>query len=337
MGLDVKVKIDISKVPGKAGFGVPLIFAGKGTAVDYKECNSLAEISTAGFASTTEVYKTAELLFMQDDAPKTVAVCSTTDNVKTWLSDPDNVAKGWRQLIVTSLGTEGESTIAEIISTVETLDGKMFFASLDVDDTTSITKSGIKRSVLFYCTDANDTPYNNPVAALVGATAGKAAGSINYKNTILKGITPQNLTDSEITAIHAKGGITFVTKAGDNVTSEGKTAGGEYIDIVDSEDYIILQLGYQTQKLLNSVPKVPYDNNGIALLESIAVNVMKDAYNKGIIATNEDGTPAYFVNYAMRENTSETDRAERKYLGGQFSFKLAGAINEVEITGEIII
>ena len=111
--------------------------AGKGTAVDYKECNSLAEISTAGFASTTEVYKTAELLFMQDDAPKTVAVCSTTDNVKTWLSDPDNVAKGWRQLIVTSLGTEGESTIAEIISTVETLDGKMFFASLDVDDTTT--------------------------------------------------------------------------------------------------------------------------------------------------------------------------------------------------------
>jgi hypothetical protein len=81
--------------------------------------------------------------------------------------------------------------------------------------------------------------------------------------------------------------------------------------------------------------KVPYDNNGIAVLESVAVNVMKDAYNKGMIAANEDGTPAYTIDYAMREDTSEEDRAARKYLGGQFSFKLAGAVHTVEITGEI--
>ena len=64
---------------------------------------------------------------------------------------------------------------------------------------------------------------------------------------------------------------------------------------------------------------------------------MKDAYNKGMIATNEDGSAAYTVDYAMRENTEPADRAARKYLGGQFSFALAGAIHEVEITGEIII
>ena len=173
------------------------------------------------------------------------------------------------------------------------------------------------------------------IAALVGEAAGREVGSFTYKNLVLKGIEPEDLSDAEITAITTANGITFVTKAGDNVTTEGKAMSGEYIDIIDSKDYVISNLEYQTQKMLNTMGKIPYDNNGIAVLESAAVNVMNDAYNKGIIATNEDGTPGYSVDYATREETDENDRVIRKYAGGNFSFKLAGAIHEVEITGEI--
>jgi hypothetical protein len=152
---------------------------------------------------------------------------------------------------------------------------------------------------------------------------------------VLKGIAAQELTDVEVEAIHEKGGITFITKAGDNVTSEGKLAGGEYIDVIDSEDYIIQQLAYKTQKILNNAAKVPYDNNGIAMLESVAVDVLQGAYNDGMIATKEDGSPDYSVSYALREDTTEANRAARKYLGGTFSFALAGAIHYVEISGTI--
>ena len=173
------------------------------------------------------------------------------------------------------------------------------------------------------------------VAALVGEASGRDVGTFTYKNLILKGIEPEDLSDTEIDAITAANGIAFVTKAGDNVTTEGKAMSGEYIDIVDSKDYVISNLEYQTQKMLNTMGKIPYDNNGIAVLESAAVNVMNDAYNKGIIATNDDGTPGYSVDYATREETDEADRAARKYLGGHFSFKLAGAVHMVEISGEI--
>lgn len=335
MALDVKVKIDLVKPVGKAGFGIPLILEEKATtAKSYTECRSLAEVVTAGFATSTKTYKAANLIFMQENAPEKIAVCATTDNTSTWLSNVDNTGKDWRQLIVVS-ESETPISVSEIMTKIETLQNKMYFADLETDDSTSLTVSGINRTVLFYCDSTADYP--SPVSALVGATAGLDAGSFTYKNMILKGIAPQQLTDTEITAIHTKGGITFVTKAGDNVTTEGKTAGGEYIDIIDSEDYIISNLEYQTQKTLNTMNKIPYDNNGIAVLESVAVNVMKDAYNKGIIATNDDGTPAYSVDYAMREDTSAEDRTARKYLGGKFSFKLAGAIHEVEITGEIIV
>ena len=331
--LDVKVKIDLTKPVGKVGFGIPLIIEDTATkAIAYTECVSLADVKAAGFSDTSKVYKAVATMLMQDNAPAKFAVCAASGTVAAWLGDVNNIAKDWRQLIVVS---EKDVDIASIMTAVEATDNKMYFADVEATDETAYTVSGINRTLLFYCGATADHPA--PVAALVGATAGLAAGSFTYKNIILKGIAPQNLTATQIEAIHSKGGITFVTKAGDNVTSEGIVAGGEYADIIDSKDYIISNLEYKTQKLLNSMDKIPYDNNGIAILESAAISVMKDAYNNGIIATNEDGTPAYSVNYLTRENTSDADRVARKYVGGQFSFTLAGAIHEVEVTGEIII
>ena len=335
MAYDVKVKIDLAKPIGKVGFGVPLIlleYAEK--AVEYVEVSTLAEVADAGFATATDVYKAAQLIFAQKNAPKYIALCAVAGSAPDALADAALISKGWRQLIVvTSADAEGASTVSSISAAVEPLDGKMYFANLDTDDETVVGVSGLRRTVLFYVDATEDVPV--PVAALVGEAAGREAGSFTYKNLLLSGIAAQDLTDAEVEAIHKKGGITYITKAGDNVTSEGKLAGGEYIDVMDSEDWIIQQLTYKTQKVMNNSAKVPYDNNGIALLESVAEDVLQTAFNNGMIATDADGNPDYSVNYAMREDTTESDRANRVYLGGNFRFALAGAIHEVEITGTI--
>lgn len=335
MAYDVKVNIDLAKPIGTVGFGVPLILIEKAEkAIPYTEVSNVDEAKTAGIDTESEAYKAAQLIFAQNHAPKKIAVCAVTTGAVAALNDVTLSGNGWRQLIVLSEG-ESDTAIADIITAVEALDGKLFFAGLPVNDSTQITVSGLRRTVLFYCTPTATVPV--PVAALVGETAGRAAGSFTYKNMVLSGVPAQELTDTEIEAIHQKGGITFVSKAGDNVTSEGKVAGGEYIDIIDSEDYIIQQLAYKTQKVLNNAAKVPYDNNGIAMLESVAMDVLQSAYNNGMIVTNEDGTPGYSVSYALREDTADTDRANRTYLGGSFSFALTGAIHEVEITGSITV
>ena len=333
MAHDVEVKIDLTKPIGKLGFGYPLILVENAEAeVAYTECANVAEVVDAGFAITTDAYKAAQLLFAQANAPKKIAVCAVTGGATAALADAAVIGKDWRQLIVVNHG--GEATaVSAIITAAEALDGKMYFAGLDTDDATTIAFSGLRHTVLFYCDATEDVPV--PVAALVGETAGREPGSFTYKNLLLTGIAAQDLTDAQVEAIHKKGGITYVTKAGDNVTSEGKVAGGEFIDVVDSEDYIIQQLAYKTQKLLNNAAKVPYDNNGIAMLESVAVDVLQGAYNNGMIATKEDGSPDYTVSYALREDTSEADRAARQYLDGSFTFALAGAIHYVKITGTI--
>lgn len=333
MAYDVSVKIDLTKPVGKLGFGIPLLLVENATnAVEYAEVSNIAEVVEVGFEATSDIYKAAALLFDQKNAPKQIAVCAVTTTAVVALQDQKLTGKGWRQLIVIN-GGETASALTELATAVEALKDKMLFVNLDADDATEITLGDKDHTVLFYCNKTEDVPV--PVAALVGEAAGQEVGSFTYKNLILSGIEPQDLTDLQVEAIHKKGGITFVTKAGDNVTSEGKTVGGEYIDIIDSEDYIIQQLTYKTQKMLNNAAKVAYTNNGIAMLESVAVDVLQGAFNSGMIATKADGSADYSVSYALREDTKAEDRAARIYPYGTFKFALAGAIHHVEITGTI--
>ena len=336
MALDVKINITTAKPIGSVGFGCPLILEENATkAVEYKEITSLADLlkigvtggnTTPTYPTTSNVYKVAQLIFMQEHAPKKIAVCATANKASAWLADKTNVGKDWRQLVVLN-GGETASTVAEIMATIEAEKDfpKMFYANLPLDDSTVLTVANIERTVLCYYNPTDDVPA--PVAAIVGEVAGLEVGSYTLNNMTVKGIEGLDLTEAEIEAIHTKGGITYVVSAGDVVVSEGKTAGGLYVDNVDGDDYIKQQLLYKTQKVFNNNLKVPYTNVGIAMLESAATEVMADAANKGIVDSFE-------VHYDLREDTTETDRANRRYIGGNIIYVRAGAIHTIEINCE---
>jgi hypothetical protein len=351
MAKDVKVVISLAKPVTGTGFGYPLIFEGKATTfIDYTECYDIDDVIKAvgkitdsddeetvatktATAKESNIYKAALLIFMQDNAPEKIAVYATSSSATTGLAAL--MHHGWRQVIVTSVGVEGEDTRKAISDYIETTE-KMYFTSvekaLNLSGQSAI--SGNERTVIM-CHDDDNTLITFPEAALVGVAASKVAGSFTYKNLMLKGLTPKVLSDSQINEIHNANAMAFVLKCGDGVTSEGKTTSGEYIDIIDAKDYIIQNIEYQTQKLLNQSDKIPYDNSGIARLETVCVNVLRDAANNGLIALTDEGVYDYSVSYKARSETKGADRAERKYVEGSFRFALAGAIHTVEIKGTI--
>lgn len=328
MALDVKVTIDVAKVVGNIGFGYPLILEENATAEKaYVEYSNISEVLTGGYAATTEVYKAAQLMFMQEHKPDKIAICSVKGTASAWLGVESNLTKGWRQLIVVNSGDSATEikTIATAIETAKV--EKMYFADVDLpDDISGATAvEGVDtyaRTVLFYYPVSEDVPV--PVAALVGEIGGLEPGSYTVNNMTLKGLAPLELSDVDIEGVHTLGGITFVLAAGDGVCSEGKVASGDYIDTIDGNDYIKQQLEYKTQKVFNTNLKVPYNNVGIALLESAAVGVMQDAQNKGIVES-------YTVSYRLREEVSEQDRAARNYFGGSVEYYMQGAIHYIEI------
>lgn len=324
MAQDVKIIINSVKPVGSVGFGCPLILEENATAgAEYVEVGNLEELVAAGYTTDSKVYKTAQLMFMQEHAPKKVAACSVTTEAKEWLTVESNVSKGWRQLVVVNAGSTA-TAVADIMTTIEAQKTypKIYYANLDYEDDTTLTVKGIERTVLCYYDDSADIPC--PVAAIVGEVAGLEVGSYTLNNMTVKGIDGLDLSEAEIEAIHAKGGITYIISAGDVVVSEGHTAGGLFVDNVDGDDYIKQQLEYKTQKVFNNNLKVPYNNVGIALLESAAAEVMTDAQNKGIVESFE-------TLYALREDTPEADRTARRYVGGNITYTRAGAIHKIEI------
>lgn len=330
MASDVTVKITLTKGVGELGFGIPLILASKAESnIAYKEYSNIAELAT-DYPNNTEVYKVATMIWLQDEAPARIAICSSTKKATETLDEIYH--ENWRQLI-TVLG-EDDSTASEVSTYMETRKDRLYFVAETSAEAVTTNYGTTKPERTVAMVHATEPLVH---AALVGATAGRDAGSFTYKNIILKGVAPENLTDAKIDEIHLAGGIAFVTKSGDNVTTEGKSVSGEYVDIVDSKDYIVQQITYKTQKLLNSMPKIPYDNTGIAMLETCVTDVLNDAFGMGIIAVDKENLPDFSTSYALRSDVPEGERAERKYLGGTFKFGLAGAIHNVEVHGEIIV
>lgn len=324
---DVTVKITQKQVAGSAGFGVPLIIQGKGeTAREYAEYGSLDEITEAGFATDSPVYKQCAKLFIQNDRPGKVAVCVGTGKITETLNSIKE--KDFRQVIPV-LGEE-DDTLKDLAAYIEATEDKMLFTKVaDSASLAAVGKMDRTVAVVYAGSEAGVE------GALVGATTGLTIGSFTYKNMIIKGIPADPLTDAQIDAIHGAGGICIVQKAGETVTSEGKTLSGEYIDIIDSKDYVIRNIAYKSQKLLNGSPKLAFDNTGISQLEGVVTNVLKEAFLMGIIAEDEDGLPLYSTNFASRAETSASDRTERNYKGGKFSFDLAGAIHYATISGTV--
>lgn len=328
MALDVKIIINTVKPIGNIGFGCPLILEENATAgKEYKEVSSLSALVEAGYAVDSKVYKVAELMFMQEYAPRKIAVCSVTTPAKDWLTVEANCSKSWRQLLVVNASADKETAVADIITTIEaqTKYPKIYYANVDFDDDTEFVVKDIERTVICYYTPTENVPC--PVAALVGNVAGLEVGSYTLNNMVVKGIAGMDISEEEIEAIHAKGGITFVISAGDVVASEGITAGGKFVDNVDGNDYIKQQLEYKTQKVFNNNLKVPYTNAGIGMLEAAANEVMTDAVGKGIIES-------YEVAYALRDDVAESDRTARKYVGGNIKYSMAGAVHKIEINCE---
>lgn len=326
--LDVKVNIKLADIIGKAGTWFPCLFIVNSelTEDSYAEFSKLSELAEA-YKEDSEVYAAANKLFAQENAPSKIAVVAMTDFSSAKMDVFAN--EGWRQLV--PVGTH--SDLAAIAQYVEGNQKLMLFATVKTMDelnTLYSTVAQYDRTVLVYHTKDADA-----AAAVVGATAGLAAGSFTYKNMKIKGVAAMELTASEVEDIHDKGAITILEKVGDIVTSDGIVASGEFADNVDSKDYIVQNIAYKTQKVFNNNDKVPYTNQGIAMLETATIEALKDGYNNGMIADNEDGTPAYSTSFALRSDTTETDRATRNYPYGTFQFTLAGAIHQVIVNGTV--
>lgn len=342
---DVIVEIDIERPASIEGLGTPLILQKSINQVHpYKEYKELTEIAR-DYSESSEVYKKAAFILNQgSSSPNKVAIASygTEDedneeqqqlsfSAKSIRTITDALEayyyKGWHFLHLVNATSEETKTAGEFISRKD-----FKFLAVEATEFTELAQlKGQHRTILFY----HPVEEELAAAALIGAVGSRLVGSVTYKFKKLEGISPQDFDANDLKQIHEAGAIAYVTKAGDPQTSEGKTASGEFIDVLHGKDWVKANLETRIQRNLAAAPKLPFGHDGISLIEMTATDVLIEGSNNGIIAKDSDGIPMFEVNAFSREDAEPIDRAERVYRGLSFNFDLAGAIHEVHVSGVI--
>lgn len=294
------------------GFNIGLIIGSSThitTATRCKVYSDLAGMVSDGFVATDPEYKAAEKYFAQNPAPQKVVIGrrdATLNNsvpAETWveaITACKNINGSWYGVYVADATGLTSAEHQAIAAYIETIVAAYFFDDSTAADITSATTDvfsvikglGYKRTFGLY----SATKYAAAAALgfAMGANDGTAGSAYTMFAKSLTGVTPDDLSESEVGYLKGKNANYYVTRGGTyNVLENGVMADGTWFDEVIGLDQLSndIQLGCM-DVLANTRTKVPYTDAG-ALQFVIACNeACENAANRGFLAPGIwDGNP----------------------------------------------
>lgn len=179
----------------------------------------------------------------------------------------------------------------------------------------------------------NAAGYHHVGAALFGQLFPNNPGSVTAKFKRLAGEPSSTLTATELVNLRAKNIGFYTDFGGVSIFAEGKTAAGEWIDVIRDRDWFESRLQTRVYSLLVNNKKVPFTDAGIASVEAELRAQLREAIDAGFLAN----TPAPVVNVPTAASISSTDKNNRVLKTLTFSATLAGAIHSTTLSGSITV
>jgi len=175
-------------------------------------------------------------------------------------------------------------------------------------------------------------------AAVLGKNLPKDPGSITWKFKTLAGIPVTEYTAGEKTTLGNKNIERYIRIAGVNITCDGKTSSGEFIDVTRFIDWLTARMQENVFFRLANSDKIPYTNPGIGVAENEVRGTLNLGISVGGLAA--DPPPIVTVPNAIvgsPNGVSAVDKANRLLSSIEFCATLAGAIHAVEINGKVTV
>lgn len=332
---DVQVILDVAKPEIPVNLGVLAIFVPGITAgkAEYtSEEDALAAIKDENAAAIASGY------FAQEGHATKLLVVTYTE-LATALKDYVN--SGWE--FATVAGVNAADGDKQVLANFVEGRGRQFaaFAVPAIDDTVANAETIVKpyfgneRTIIF-SVGADDKEAGAGLGALIGALGNRTVGSITWKFKTLNGVKPVDWNSSQLDKLHQNGIFSYVTKAGQEQTSEGITVSGEFIDALHGDDWVKASAESDLQQLLNTTDKLSYDAKGIAQIDATITGVLLTATANGIVLLDDKtGAGQYSVTTQARADVPATDVQSRHYAGASFSYTRSGAIHTVTVHGTV--
>ncbi len=261
-----------------------------------------------------------------------------TDNtldggIATDLADVLNFNNDWYTVHLTN---HSKAVINAAAVAVEQLIKLMITSSADDDildalSTTDIASTlqtaNFARTALMY----HPRPHQFAGAAWAGIALPLDPGSLTWAFKTLAGVDTTVLTDTEQTTVQNKDANVYIEIAGVSITQSGITAAAEFIDITRGVDWIRARLQENIFARLANLPKIPYTDRGVAVVEGEVRGVLQSAISRQILAAD----PEPVITVPLVADVAFADRAARLLPDVNFTATLAGAIHEVQISGVV--
>lgn len=314
-----------------------------------------SDLKDYGFTVEHQAYIMATVAFSQSPEPDKIFVIvrssTLNDNDEpVYESMADGLdralaAGGWYGITLAKTfnnATDLEATIAWTEA-----NKKLFGYAFDTA-TNPVSSTNYFRSFGVYCGGVPDkvtTPDENfyiPVA-MMAKCFGYDPGSETWALKALAGVNPCKLTSTMKTYCDNNNITYFTTYAKKNITSAmgGKVLGNEWIDTIRFRDWLKNDMQERVFNLLVLNQKVPYTDDGITAVEGKMEESLKAGQNVGGIAPTEyddddNETPGYTITVPKSLDLTDAQKASRRLEGCKFKARLAGAIQAVEINGNLV-
>jgi len=174
-------------------------------------------------------------------------------------------------------------------------------------------------------------------AAWMGKVLPLDAGSETWFGKTLAGVPAVALTPTQRGNLVAKNGNSIERVAGRNVTFNGTTGDGDFIDIQRSIDWIKDDaIKSIADVIFNAPTKVAYTNKDVTKLEGALRGTFRRAINRVMIdetdASDDPPTPQspQFITSRV-EDMSVADRIARYFPGLEANGRLTGAVHKVGV------
>jgi hypothetical protein len=125
----------------------------------------------------------------------------------------------------------------------------------------------------------------------------------------------------------------YHTIAGVNITEEGESASGEFIDVTQGVDWLAQRLQERIFGKLANAKKIPFTDPGIQIVEAEVRAQLQEGINVGFLAAD----PVPVVTVPLAADVSATDKGNRLLPDVEFQATIAGAIHSLEITGSVTV
>jgi hypothetical protein len=171
---------------------------------------------------------------------------------------------------------------------------------------------------------------NDPVpeAAWFGKMLTKHPGNATWKFKSLQSVPTYDIAQGKVSTVEAKNVNWYMNTSGIPMTSDGRVASGEYLDVIQGVDWLEARIQNLVFTPLVQQDKIPFTDEGIQILVGGLRSALQEGVMYGILSE-------FSVEYPTAISVSVTDKANRILPDLKFEGKLAGAVHRTIIQGTI--